>query len=94
VFDDNLIILCGGEGEKASSPSKDIVFFNPSSNKIEKQEDSMLQLADKFVGGALSQFVISRMDCKIFFCSESFVHELDYGGTKGSFKLKCKATFY
>jgi len=42
-----------------------------------------LSLNDKFTGGTMTQFVINRLNNKIFFCSESFVHEVDYGAKVG-----------
>ena len=51
-------------------------------------------MSDKFVGGAMTQYVNNRIDSRIYFCSEAFVHELEYGLKIGEAKFKFKANLY
>eukprot|EP00347_Sterkiella_histriomuscorum_P023731 403333576 len=93
--DDNLIVLCGGVDEKNQYQHlQDIYYFNPTFMIMEKAQNTQLGLGDKFLGGAMTQYVINRMDSKIVFCSESFVHELEYGVKTGEAKFKCRANLY
>lgn len=61
---------------------------------MEKAGNTQLGLGDKFFGGAMTQYVLNRMESKIFFCSEAFVHEMEYGVKVGDAKFKCKANLY
>jgi len=55
---------------------------------------TQMSVSDKFIGNSLSQFVINRIDCKIFFSSDAFVHEIEYGAKAGEAMFKCKANLY
>ena len=91
-FDQNLILICGGTDER-NTPSQDLVLFNPNSKLIQKLDNTALSVCDKFKGGSMTQFIINRMDCKIFFSSEAFVHELSYA-VGDEMMFKCKANLY
>ncbi|CDW79004.1 kelch motif family protein [Stylonychia lemnae] len=92
-FDDNLIVICGGVDDKNSN-QQDIFYFNPSILVMEKAQNTQLGLCDKFVGGSMTQYLMNKMESKLFVCSESFVHELEFGIKVGDMKFKCKANLY
>lgn len=88
-----MIVISGGVNDNNQS-SKDVLLFNPVIQKIEKQSNMQLQMVDKFIGAGMTQSIINRLDQKIYFCSEAFVHEADYGTQAGEAKFKFKATIY
>jgi Kelch motif len=53
-FDENLILICGGQDETSSSASQDIVFYNVTYANMTKSPSIQLRLCDKFLGGLLS----------------------------------------
>ena len=53
-----------------------------------------MSVRDKFSGGSMTQFVINRIECKIYFSSDAFVHEIEYGAKTGEAKYKCSAHLY
>ena len=67
--------------------------FNPLMMRMERAP-SQLGVSDKFLGGAMTQYVINRLDNKMFFCSETFVHEMEYGVKVGDNLFKFKANLY
>lgn len=88
-FDENLILLLGGRDEK-NSPTQDIVFFNQTYGMIEKASTTHLSISDKFTGGAMTQYVINRIQCRIYFASDAFVHEVEYAAKAGEAMFKSK----
>ena len=91
-YDENLIVIAGGTDEK-NSPQQDVVYFNPSLLRMERAP-VQLSLSDKFTGGTMTQVVMNRLENKIFFCSEAFVHEVDYGPKAGDSLFKFRAILY
>lgn len=51
-------------------------------------------MSDKFVAGAMTQYVINRLESKIFFCSDKIVHEVEYGAKAGEAMFKSRVILY
>ena len=92
-FDDNLILLFGGANEQ-NMLTQDIVFYNQTFGIIEKAQTTSLSMSDKFVGGSMTQYVINRLECKIFFSSDKIVHEIEYGSKAGEAMFKSRVILY
>ena len=61
---------------------------------VDKAAGIQMSVMDRFTGGSMTQFVINRIECKIYFSSDAFAHELEYGAKTGEAKFKCKANLY
>lgn len=65
---------------------QDIYFLDTSRKQLQKST-FQLSVSDKFTGGAMTQYVLNRLENKIFFASENFIHEVEYASKTGESKF-------
>ena len=76
------MFICGGVDDKGSS-TQDFYFFNHTIFSLTKSVEVGLNICDKFTGGQMCQYVINRLEAKVHFTSDSFIHEIEYGAKNG-----------